>query len=291
MLVASFQGRCALRDAKRNIATTIEALQKADQKGADVLCMPEAFLHGYFDIKEESEKNSIDLTGPLFSKILSKTKGFKPMLFVGLIERRSRNFYNTVVVIHNGSFVGKYSKAFPIYPFFTPGRDFPIFHCGDVPFGIVICADGGYTEPTRILAMKGARIIFAPHYNYIKYDRVYEHILRVRADHIARAVENKVYWVRSNVIWPGLNSGTKYAGLGVGDSYILDRRGRVMVEAGYFRETILYCDIPDNDLLASADRFIKQPDPRLYEIMLEVVRSSISDNIRQEKNERFEENK
>ena len=29
-------------------------------------------------------------------------------------------------------------------------------------FGVVICADGGYIEPARILALKGAEIICAP---------------------------------------------------------------------------------------------------------------------------------
>ena len=38
-------------------------------------------------------------------------------------------------------------------------------------FGVIICADGGYIEPARILALKGARIIFAPHYNYITRTR------------------------------------------------------------------------------------------------------------------------
>ena len=35
------------------------------------------------------------------------------------------------------------------------GRHFPVFERDGFMFGVVICADGGYVEPSRILALKG----------------------------------------------------------------------------------------------------------------------------------------
>ena len=58
-------------------------------------------------------------------------------------------------------------------------------------FGVIICSDGGYIEPARILALKGRKIIFAPHFNYIGKEGLIGHFMHVRADHTARAVENQ----------------------------------------------------------------------------------------------------
>jgi predicted amidohydrolase len=65
-------------------------------------------------------------------------------------------------------------------------------------FGVVICSGGGYVEPSRILALKGARVIFSPHFNYIGKEGLIGHFMQARADHVARAVENGVYFVRGN---------------------------------------------------------------------------------------------
>ena len=45
-------------------------------------------------------------------------------------------------------------------------REFPVFTHNGLTFGVVICSDGGYIEPARLLAIKGAKVIFAPHFNY-----------------------------------------------------------------------------------------------------------------------------
>jgi hypothetical protein len=57
-------------------------------------------------------------------------------------------------------------------PFHKQGREFPVFvretrQDGAVKFGVVIGADGGYVETSRILAVKGSRVVFALQYNYI----------------------------------------------------------------------------------------------------------------------------
>src|ERR1043166_3966497 len=108
--------------------------------------------------------------------------------------------------------------------FHKQGREFPVWEVEGVKFGAIICADGGYIEPARILAMKGARIIFAPHFNYIGDRGLIGHFMKVRADHAARAVENGVYFVRGNnvVLDPKKSGITRSAGVGYGDSYILD---------------------------------------------------------------------
>jgi predicted amidohydrolase len=128
--------------------------------------------------------------------------------------------------------------------FHTPGRDFPVFERSGVKFGVVICADGGYIEPARILALKGAQIVFAPHYNYIPPRSLIQHYEHVRHDHVARAVENRIYFVRANNVGIGKEEGiTSYQGQAYGDSYIVDPFGEMVIRSRRHKEDFIFADI------------------------------------------------
>ncbi len=142
--------------------------------------------------------------------------------------------------------------AFAAYmKFHQQGRDFPIFERDGVKFGVIICADGGYIEPTRILALKGARIIFAPHYNYIRKEGLIGHFMQVRADHVARARENGVHFVRGNNVAFGKDAAFIHSdGVGYGDSYILDADGEILRRSRRHVEDYFFADIvpaPDDE--------------------------------------------
>jgi predicted amidohydrolase len=129
-------------------------------------------------------------------------------------------------------------------PFHKQGREFPVFERAGVKFGVIICADGGYIEPARILALKGVRIIFAPHFNYIGTQRLIYHFQKVRADHVARAIENQVYFVRGNNVIVGKTDGfARPEGQGYGDSYVLDPNGEMVVRSRRHREDVILADI------------------------------------------------
>lgn len=255
--VAVFQGVTEPGKPQTNWETTLKTLQQADDGGADVLCMPEAFLQGYFQDATVAATHSLDLESTGFDQMVVDTNGYRPMLLLGLNEKRGSQLYNTVVVLQSGRYLGKYSKACTILRYHTPGRDFPVFYCKDVCFGIIICADSSYVEPSRILAVKGAKVIFAPHHNYIRFEDVGRHAAHVRANLAARAVDNDVYVARSNVIWRGRNPCFDYDGLGVGDSLVLNRLGKPIAEAGLFTSTLLFTEIPDQDLRTSHQRLMQ----------------------------------
>ncbi|HSI65446.1 MAG TPA: carbon-nitrogen hydrolase family protein, partial [Candidatus Saccharimonadia bacterium] len=114
-----------------------------------------------------------------------------------------------------------------------------------VKFGVIICADGGYIEPVRILAAKGARIIFAPHFNYIRDTGLISHFMKVRADHTSRAIENSVYLVRGNnvVLDPAKSGITRTPGVGYGDSYVIDPGGEILVRSRRQVEDFISIDL------------------------------------------------
>lgn len=251
MKIAVYQGPVVFGDAEANLRTVEQTLTEAESRGVEILAMPESFLHGFFSEQRFSlQEHTIDLQGPAFEQILQRFKRFTCTLLLGVNERRGDQVWNTVVVLEQGRLVGTYSKTYAYLSFETRGDQFPVFERRGIKFGINICADTSYIEPARILAMQGAQIIFTPHFNYIGYDYLAQHTTEVRNHHIALAINNGVYVARANVVVPESvgREPLGYAGVGVGDSVILDRQGRVLAEAGLSRTTLLVHDLPDEDL-------------------------------------------
>lgn len=265
MKVAVFQGPVVFGDADANLATTEAALAEAEERGAEILAMPETFLHGFFSPERFRADYAVDLTGTFFRAVLKRFERYACTLLLGLNERRGESVFNTVVVIERGKLTGTYSKTYAYLKYETRGDEFPVFERRGIKYGIAICADTSYIEPARILAMKGAQIIFTPHFNFISYDHVADHTTEVRHHHIAMAIDNGVYVARANVVVPESSGAgpSGYAGIGVGDSLILDRRGRVLAEAGISRRALLVADLADDDLRAGGPRTWRYTSPAI----------------------------
>jgi len=235
--IGHYQCICHQGDFEANLKKVVEGLELASEAKLDIVSFPESFLTGYFRGEADARANSFTADSPEMQKVLEQTARFEPLFMVGFNEMRQGQLRNTVAVIERGKLVGRYSKAMPI-GYFTPGRDFPVFEKKGLKFGVVICADGGYIEPTRILALKGARLIFAPHFNFVSGP--VKHYQMVRNDHIARAVENGVYFLRANNVVPNRKlEGWNYDGYGYGDSYLLNPNGEIAAAAGLYHECLM----------------------------------------------------
>jgi predicted amidohydrolase len=231
-------------DFDANLAKMVSALERADRDRVEVVCFPECFLTGYPDTEDLARKCAFALDSPQMLKVLDRTGRFNATAIVGFNELRDKDLYNTAVVLQKGHILGTYSKCSAYMPFHKQGREFPVFERSGVKFGVVICSDGGYIEPTRILALKGAKIIFAPHFNYITKEGLLGHFWSVRGDHTARAAENHVYFVRGNNVCLGKEpSITHNDGVGYGDSYIMDPRGEIIVRSRRQKEDFIFADI------------------------------------------------
>ena len=236
--IGHYQCVCRQGDFEANLATVRKGLAQAVDAKLDIVSFPECFLTGYFSKEKDARDHTFAADSPEMKRVLDLTAGCDTVLLVGFNELREGKLYNTVAVIERGRLLGRYSKALPYEGYFQPGREFTVFEKKGLKFGIVICSDGGYIEPTRILALKGARLIFAPHFNFVP-DPL-QHNMTVRSDHIARAVENGVYFLRANNVVTGTRlEGLRDSGQGYGDSYLLDPNGQVVAGAGLFHEHLM----------------------------------------------------
>lgn len=244
--VAAFQGEIIEKNLETNVNTTLQQLALSEQKGIDILCMPESFLHGYFETKEEALAHSIDLDSREYTQLLTRFEPYhETTLLLGLNERHQDEIFNTVVVIEKGKHIGRYRKAYSYspYDYFSLGRDFPVFEKNGVKYGIIICFDSNYHEPAHILALKGAQIIFCPMFNRIKRDSKLLQYLDRKSHFIARAFENECWLICSDIIW---HDDGDY--ICPGAATILDKNGEIKCQSEPYTDMLITYDIPQKCL-------------------------------------------
>jgi predicted amidohydrolase len=202
-------------------------------------------LTGWHDSEAQNRRHSLAADGPEIAALLDESSRFSTTFIVGFGEVRGSRLFQSALVAEGGALLGVYSKAIPWFSWHTPGRDFPVFERKEVKFGVILCNDGCFVEPSHILALKGARIIFAPHYTYLPKEILLPHFLSVRAQHTARAIENNVWFLRgSNVVLgerdPCMPS---VDGVGYGDSYLMDPYGELLVRSQRNVECFVHYDV------------------------------------------------
>ncbi len=233
-----------LGDFAGNLGKVVQGLERADRDRVAIVCFPECFLTGYPNDGALARRDAFAVDSSSMMQLLDRTARFEAAFIVGFNELRGDDLYNTAAVVHKGHLLGCYSKCSAYQKFHKQGREFPVFEHQGLKFGVVICSDGGYIEPTRLLALQGAKVVFAPHFNFINPQGLIGHFMRVRFDHAARAVENHVYFVRGNNVSLGNEECLAgYDGVGYGDSYILDPDGEIIVRSRRGREDFIFADI------------------------------------------------
>jgi len=171
---------------ERNWQRIEKMVRKAvSEGGARVVVTPEGVLDGYVinevnGIRESKQKQDIlkrfvelaePMDGPFIKKACDLADELDIFLVMGFLERRDELLYNTAILIDiDGDIIGRYCKThfaqgYEKNPgFYRAGDEYPVF---DTPFGkvgILICYDRQLPEPARILAVKGAQVLFVPSY-------------------------------------------------------------------------------------------------------------------------------
>lgn len=232
--VAAWQGPNA-----QSVGETLRIAREADAAGADVVVFPECFLTGYYADRERAAESALTLDGPEMTRLCAESAGIGATMIVGFNERRGDELFNSAAVIEGGRCRGVYRKSYLYYGYHTPGREYPVFERDGVTFGIVICLDVFYLEPARILARRGAKLIFCPMDNRVPPDHKYATRPAYYSHFVARTFENDVWLVSADVVEP-------FAGGTVcpGHSAVYDPDGREVARSVELAEALLIYDIP-----------------------------------------------
>lgn len=203
-----------------------EAVDAAGQAGADIVCLPEEF-----DLIGCEPEHQASLGEPIPGGEITETLRAKArqhgMYVIGDVrERDGEAVYNTAVVIgRDGEIVGKYRKTHLApgeWDQVQAGDEYPVFETDFGVIGVLICMDIHYPEIWRILALKGADIIFWP-----------TQCLDYTGDFIeslfnARAIDNQIYAVSAHFVQQPF-----LAGKSMGHARIVDPYGRTRASTSH----------------------------------------------------------
>lgn len=236
MIVGAAQIDILIGDKSSNLEKCLRCLEEAHRQGIELLVFPECTLSGYvFERFEEACQVSESIPGKSTELLERASRKYHIMTVVGLLEREGQSLYNTVVLIGPNGLVGKYRKThllvLGVDRLVQPGNDLSTFPIQGGKAGMLICYDTRLPEPARVLALKGAQVIFNPA-NLPQNAEAYPNFFNR-----ARACENRVYFISANRV------GTERGVFFIGRSQIVEYTGNILAESDGVNEGLIKAEI------------------------------------------------
>ena len=257
--VAATQMSCSW-EIEENISKAKILIDKAAKKGANIILLQELFQTPYFCIQYDEEIFKLAQTfenNKILDEMSKIAKDLNVVLPISFFEKDNNAYFNSIAVINaDGNILGKYRKShIPDGPgylekyYFNPGNTgFKVWETKFGKIGIGICWDQWFPEAARIMALKGAEILFYPtaigDELMSKYDSssAWQRVMQ------GHAAANIVPVVASNRI--GSETVKDQTNGFYGKSFICDRTGNIISEASKDKEEIIIAeiDIEENHL-------------------------------------------
>jgi predicted amidohydrolase len=293
---AAVQFNHAPGDKDANWETVHDFVQQASEQDVDLLSFPEMCLTGYWHLRNSSRSDLEALAepipdGPSTQKLVRLAETHEMTIGVGLIEEADDgSLYNAfVVATPNGeTHVHRKLHCF-LNEEMASGNSYTVF---DVPglgrIGMLTCWDNNLVENVRITALKGAKLLLAPHqtggcdsrspeamglidpalwHNRHENPEAIEEAFRGPKGRgwlmrwlPARAHDNGMFLVFSNGV--GLDDGE----VRTGNAMILDPYGRIIEETWKATDKMVVADLDASLLdMCTGQRWLRGRRPELYE--------------------------
>lgn len=231
----------------------LELVEGAATRGAEIVCLPEHWLPG----KTPDLRPSL----PMLKQAAGRSK-VCVIAGADFVEAEGPMTVESVVIDRDGKEVGRQKKTHLFGReklVAQAGAKYRVFETGGVKFGVAICHDLVYPEVARILALKGAEVIFAP--AKIGTTGIGPWHLYLKA----RALENRIPIVSPNVFAPPLyDGGSMIVGVLAKGSII---HPTVLARAGS-RQRILYADLDLHAIKKHRDDRLRSRRPETYSGLL-----------------------
>ncbi|HOV91279.1 MAG TPA: nitrilase-related carbon-nitrogen hydrolase [Syntrophorhabdaceae bacterium] len=202
MKIAGIQFACN-SDKKINTEKALEVLDLAVKEDAKIVCFQELFNLPWFpkDRNESAFNLADNVKGDMIKAFTEKARKHNIVIILPIFEKSRSKYYNSSVVIgSNGKVMGVYRKIhvpdIPLweekYYFSTGDMGLNVFRTDYCTIGIQISWDNLYPEASRVLALKGADIIFSPTACAFKSQHLWQSVIT------GNAITNCVYIMRVN---------------------------------------------------------------------------------------------
>ena len=222
-------------DPEANLATAIALIDRAARAGAEVVSLPEVW--NFMGPLTAAHAAATSIPGPVTDALAATARAHGIVIHGGSVYARdaaSGALRNTSVLIdRDGTLVAQYSKihlfdvdfagqlAFHESVAVEPGNEIVTGTVADVAVGLSICYDLRFPELFRILALRGAQLVFLPAAFTLHTGKDHwEALIR------ARAIENQCFMVAAAQYGQHPDGSTSY-----GRSMIVDPWGIVLAQA------------------------------------------------------------
>jgi N-carbamoylputrescine amidase len=276
--VAALQLALGSTDEQDNIAAVSALVEDAARQGAQIVLPPELFSGPYFC---KVEDDALFATArptrehPSVVAMQALARKLNVVIPTSFFERDGHHYYNTLAMIDaGGEILGTYRKSHipdgPGYEekfYFRPGNDgFKTWDVAGTRIGVGICWDQWYPETARVLALKGAELLFYPTaIGSEPKDAEMDTSRMWRRAMIGHAVSNCMPVVAANRIGHEMECGGEGQAF-YGHSFICDEWGDMLAEYGAGETGALVTTL---DLAAAAKHraswgFFRDRRPQLY---------------------------
>lgn len=286
VIVGMLQHAC-VPDREENMKTAERLIREAAAKGAKVICTQELFNGQYFcqiiDVTKYDWAEPID--GPTNKRISELAKELDVVIVSCYYEYAMDGVYfNSAAVFDaDGSLLGNYRKHhIPEGPqyiekyYFTPGDSpYIVFKTKYGTFGVLICWDEWFPEPSRILALKGADFVFYPSAIGSEPDNPDLDTSQSWVDAVkAHGIHNNMYICAVNRI--GREDAADGSGFMTfyGRSFVSDPWGKIITEGSRDKEEVIVAEL-DLDEIKRARNILQFHRDRRVDSYGEILKLSI----------------
>jgi len=168
--VAAAQFEMAQNNKARNLEVMAGFVERAARKGADVISFPELCLNGYHFLTGLERTALLEIAertdeGPAVLFVAELARRHNLHILFGLLEKDPEDhMYNTYVAVGPQGRVFQHRK---VHAFensaILQGDRLDTFELLGWTCGVLVCYDNNLPENGRVLALKGAELVFAPH--------------------------------------------------------------------------------------------------------------------------------
>ena len=262
--MAGIQMGCG-KNTAANLKKAVEMASLAAERGAKFIGFPQLFTLPWFAYESRNEhfKLAEGMDGPTITTFQAFARKYKVVMICPIFEKDGAEYFNTAVVIEqDGTIIGRYRKVhlpqIPLWEeqtYFKPGNlGFPVFNTSYARVGIQICWDNFFPEGTRILALRGAQVVFSPTASALASQNRWERMI------CANAISNNVFVFRINRV------GKEKKQVFYGKSFCVNPFGDLVTSRAGSGDAIVFGDINLDEVRETREiwTFFKDRRPELY---------------------------